>query len=408
MKKYLAFFLVLLLSVSWFAGCENIPLPEFTPAIDVTEPFVGFRAESMRGIDIESYTRVDLQTLQNYQSVYGAYAAHAYYDTLTAEQQTVYRILQYALDHGMRCLFIDTRVLPDVAEQVNLILDCLALDHPMVDQNLFWTHGGTAQITIPNPNPFSKEPGQTLSGVLLDIAEFDGQKLEKKKAAIAVAEKVLKDLPESASDREKAEFIYRYLGNHVEYYVAEDRGPERDFLYDALVEGKSLCDGFANAYSLLCNMAGVPCAEKMFTPTDNAEDNSGHTWNAVCLEGVWYNVDATGADEVKQEYPTLMNFGFSDALLEYDVDLEERAPKCTRELIEPDVTVSKTSKAGSQVKTAWKSVKKTGRNYVIVCFPEGKPKDSVMQKIANSLQKGITYVSKVTRTGEAIYYIFPE
>ena len=70
--------------------------------------------------------------------------------------------------------------------------------------------------------------------------------------------------------------------------------------------------------------------------------------------------------------------------------------------------MTKTSQAGKQVKNAWKTIKKTDRKYVIVRFPDGEPKKSVMQKIANSLQRGITYISKVTRTGEAIYYIFPE
>ena len=194
----------------------------------------------------------------------------------------------------------------------------------------------------------------------------------------------------------------------MEYFNAGDWGEERDFLYDALVEGKSICDGFANAYSLLCNMAGIPCIEKQYTPGDADGDWEGHTWNAVYLDGAWYNVDATGASEVKDKYPTLMNFGFSDAYLEYPVDYEQRVPKCESNLIPPDVTVAKTSKAGSQVKSAWKTVKKTGRKYVVVIFAGGNPQKSVLQKIANSLRKDITYVSKVTRTGQAIYYIFPK
>lgn len=407
MKKWIAMLLALLLACGCLSGCEEIPMPEYTPAIDVTEPFIGFRAESQRGIDLESYTRVELSLLENYTSVYGDYGETVYYDTLTPQEQTVYRIAQYAMDNEMRCLFIDARVLPEINDRITEILHCLALDHPLVEQNLYFTYG-MADITIPNPNPFSQEPGQTVTGLVLDVSEFTAEKLEKKKSAIVAAERILKDMPANVEDARKAEYLYRYLGTHVEYYIAEDRGPERDYLYDALVEGRSLCDGFTNAYSLLCNMAGIPCVEKMYTPTLASSEQSGHTWNVVLLDGVWYNVDATAAEEVAGEHPRLSRFAFSDELLEYEVDYEDRAPKCEEDLIPPDVTVTKSSKAGSQVKKAWKTVKKTGRAYVIVRFPGGEQKSSVMQKIANSLQKNIAYYHDVTHTGEAIYYIFPE
>lgn len=407
MKKGIALLLALLLSVSCFAGCENIPIPEFTPAIDVSEPFVGFRAEKTKEADLEGYERISAELFDTYESEYAAYGATVYYDSLTQQEQRVYHIVQYAMDHSQPCIFIDDRLLEGIGEDLEEILFCLALDHPLLEQNVNWQYWG-ADYMIPNLNPFSKEPGERLSGVILEIKEFTPAKLEKKKSAILAAERILKELPVTESDEKKAEFLYRYLGNHVEYFNAEDWGEERDFLYDALVEGKTLCDGFANAYSLLCNMAGITCVEKMYTPPQDAEDREGHTWNAVYLDGAWYNVDATGSAEVKDKYPTLMNFGFSDAYLEYEVDYEQRVPKCESNLIPPDVTVTKTSKAGSQVKSAWKTVKKTGRKYVVVNFTGGEPKKSVLQKIANSLRKDITYVSKVTRTGEAIYYIFPK
>lgn len=407
MKKYVALCLVLLLSLSCFSGCVNVPLPEYTPAIDISTPFIGFRPEKTVDADLEGYERVELDAINAHVPEYAGYGATAYYDTLTDLEQTIYRIVQYAMDKCMPCVFIDARLLPKLEEEMEEILFCIALDNPLLEQNMNWQYWGASYL-IPNPNPFSNEPGQKLEGVIVEVKEFTPEKLEKKKKAIVAAQQILEGMPSADQDQQKAEYLYRYLGEHVEYFNAEDWGEERDFLYDALCERKTLCDGFANAYSLLCNMEGITCVEKMYTPGVDDEENEGHTWNAVLLDGVWYNVDPTGADEVQGDYPTLMNFGFSDALLEYAVDYEDRAPKCEQELIEPDVTVTKTSQAGKQVKNAWKTIKKTDRKYVIVRFPDGEPKKSVMQKIANSLQRGITYISKVTRTGEAIYYIFPE
>lgn len=407
MKKFFALFLALLLSVSALTGCEDVPMPEYTPAIDVSTPFIGFRPEKPVGADLEGYERVELDVILAHVPEYAGYGASVYYDTLTPQEQTVYRIVQYAMDHCQPCIFIDARLLKGVAVELEEILFCIALDNPLLEQNVNWQYWG-ADYVIPNPNPFSNEPGQKLSGMILEVKEFTPEKLEKKKSAILAAEQILKDMPTNVEDWRKAEYLYRHLGTHVEYFNAEDWGEERDFLYDALVEGKTLCDGFSNAYSLLCNMADIPCVEKLYTPPKDSEDRDGHTWNAVLLDGVWYNVDATASEEVTGEHPRLSRFAFSDDLLEYAVDYEERAPKCEEDLIPPDVTVTKSSKAGSQVKKAWKTVKKTGRAYVIVRFPGGEQKNSVMQKIANSLQKGITYYTDITRSGEAIYYIFPE
>lgn len=407
MKKQLTFILALLLIFSCLAGCEDVPMPEYTPAIDLSTPFIGFRLEKTKQADLEGYDRVELEDVLAHVPEYAGYGATVYFDTLTQQEQTIYRIVQYAMDHCQPCIFIDNRLLEEVSVEVEEILYCIALDNPLLEQNVNWQYWG-ADYVIPNPNPFSNEPGEKLSGIILEVKEFTQEKLEKKKSAILTAERILKDMPANVEDWRKAEYLYRYLGTHVEYFNAQDFGAERDFLYDALVTGKTLCDGYANAFSLLCNMAQIPCVEKMYTPPEDSDEKAGHTWNAVLLDGIWYNVDATASVEVAGDHPHLSRFAFSDELLEYTVDYEKRAPKCEEDLIPPDVTVTKSSKAGSQVKKAWKTVKKTGRKYVIVRFSGGEQKSSVMQKIANSLQKDITYYVDITRTGEAIYYIFPK
>ena len=399
MKKMLSVFFSLLLLLCLF-GCSKIQVAQYTPTVDLTDPFVGFRKESTRTVDLESYTRIALAELEDYQSKYADYGETCYFDTLEPEQQTVYHIIQYAMDHAMPCLFIDKRVLPDIESEMELILHCLALDQPLLEQNLHWSYG-VATVEISNPILAAGANGQSVTGIVLEISEFTTEKMEKKEQALLVAGQILKDLPATATPREKAEYLYRYLGANVEYHVAEDRGPERDYLYDALVERKTLCDGFANAYSLLCNMAGVPCVEKEYTN----KDGSGHTWNAVFLDGVWYNVDATAAKESNDGNSLLTHFCFPDELLKTAADYEDRAPKCEKYLVPPDVTVSNIAEVGALVKTAWNTVKETDRDYVVVRFPDGEQTKDVMQEISNALRCGISYYCEKTRTGEAIYYI---
>lgn len=58
--------------------------------------------------------------------------------------------------------------------------------------------------------------------------------------------------------------------------------------YSALCMGSTVCAGYAQAYELLCNGAGVDAA--VVTSTD-------HEWNKVRMEDSWYNVDCTWDDQ---------------------------------------------------------------------------------------------------------------
>ncbi len=101
-------------------------------------------------------------------------------------------------------------------------------------------------------------------------------------------------LPNDATAIEKAEYIFNYLVTHIEYdqeavKIAE-KNPADWPKYDAFyLEGvflynKAVCDGIAKAYSLLCNIEGIPCVEVV---------GPGHAWNRVKVDNRWYVVDAT-------------------------------------------------------------------------------------------------------------------
>ncbi len=63
-------------------------------------------------------------------------------------------------------------------------------------------------------------------------------------------------------------------------------------VYGALVEGTAQCEGYANAFSYLCDIAGI---ENITVRGANAKGDS-HVWNKVRIDGEWYNVDLTWDD----------------------------------------------------------------------------------------------------------------
>ncbi len=63
--------------------------------------------------------------------------------------------------------------------------------------------------------------------------------------------------------------------------------------YGALVNGYAVCQGYAEAFKLICDKYNIPCV--YITGTANG---GGHGWNAVQMDdGKWYLVDATWDDQ---------------------------------------------------------------------------------------------------------------
>ena len=78
-----------------------------------------------------------------------------------------------------------------------------------------------------------------------------------------------------------------------------------------LTRGLGICEGYKDAYALLLTAAGIENKEIR----DIAD---GHTWNAVKLDGEWYQIDATWNDSAYDGYDfdaTHLYFGLTDELM---------------------------------------------------------------------------------------------
>lgn len=82
------------------------------------------------------------------------------------------------------------------------------------------------------------------------------------------------------SEREKALFFYEWVYSQVEY----DTELKRKTVYEAVMEGRSVCWGYVSAYLMLCRMAGMGC-EPVY--------GGGHAWNRVWIDGGWKHCDIT-------------------------------------------------------------------------------------------------------------------
>lgn len=103
---------------------------------------------------------------------------------------------------------------------------------------------------------------------------------------------------ESTTDYQKVQAVYEYIAAHTTYDYAhlEDEDYKLQYTaYAALVNGTSVCQGYANLLYRMLGECGVPC--RIITGVGITDTGSGgHAWNIVQLNGVWYNVDLTWDD----------------------------------------------------------------------------------------------------------------
>ena len=107
-----------------------------------------------------------------------------------------------------------------------------------------------------------------------------------------------------ATDFDTALNLYDWIMANTEY----DKTYQYYGADGALLRGTGVCDSYSKAYYLLMRAAGIDCYRHVSTNTTGDK----HSWNAICLDGQWYQVDATWDDSngTLHEY-----FCITDALM---------------------------------------------------------------------------------------------
>ncbi|MGE5389956.1 MAG: transglutaminase domain-containing protein [Deltaproteobacteria bacterium] len=110
------------------------------------------------------------------------------------------------------------------------------------------------------------------------------------------ADKIIESLLENnQTDYEKEKLLHDYIINNCRYdYDNYQRGaiPETSrTAYGVLLQGRGVCQGYAEAMNILCRKAGL---SSMMVKGQSRGEN--HAWNLVEIEGKYYHVDPTWDD----------------------------------------------------------------------------------------------------------------
>ena len=132
------------------------------------------------------------------------------------------------------------------------------------------------------------------------------------------AKKILRTIvDDSMTDFQKTHAIVDWLSASVTYNWAladelNAASPSSDtynkyyayrelYLEGAILDGLAVCNGYAKAVSLLCGIEGIPCYKIKGASGKGSGDvtpvYAQHAWNKVYIEGSWYVLDSTWANE---------------------------------------------------------------------------------------------------------------
>lgn len=156
---------------------------------------------------------------------------------------------------------------------------------------------------------------------------------EEKKTAGEQADAVISDwlsgLAASADDYTKARYIYETLVDRVEYTAG---AADNQNILSVFLNGKSVCQGIANAAAVLLQREGLQAAVVRGTA-----DGSPHAWNLVRLDGEYYYLDATwgipdfldGSGQPKQVNYAYLNVTSEELSTTHTADVDFPLPDCT-------------------------------------------------------------------------------
>jgi len=123
-----------------------------------------------------------------------------------------------------------------------------------------------------------------------DTANYLDEAKERFKASAA---NVLAGVETIEGTYQRERYVHDVLLMLVSY---DENAAMNQSAYSALVNGKSVCAGYARAFQYLMQQLNIPC---YYCTGYTGED---HAWNIVNIDGMYYNVDVTWADGAQAIY----------------------------------------------------------------------------------------------------------
>lgn len=210
-------------------------------------------------------------------------------------------------------------------EQVVKIHEYVCADNP----ELFWVNGYQIQ-------PY-EVAGQTVQIKYSGLYTMNrGQRKNYQDALAKVTDVWLEEIAKCSDEYAKVKKAYDLIVSNTKY-VSE--AVESQNMVSVFINGKSVCQGYAEAFQYLLKCSGIQNV-LVFGTAFNGEETQPHTWNMVRIDGNYYQFDVTwgepnyqadeiGTNEVNWEI-SYKYFGITDKemYVNHTVDMSVPLPEC--------------------------------------------------------------------------------
>lgn len=157
----------------------------------------------------------------------------------------------------------------------------------------------------PSVRDLPKGDGYLLTVKLNYLMDKD-EAMAKKDAFDRKVEEIVSQARAAGGTFEQVLYVHDYLCENVIYDKAlyEEKQLDTPIItaYGALMEGKTVCSGYTQAFELLMRELGYDCGAE-FTNYGKVSGFEGHVWNYVELDGEYYYFDLTWDDQDIEEMP---------------------------------------------------------------------------------------------------------
>ncbi len=122
-------------------------------------------------------------------------------------------------------------------------------------------------------------------------------------------------MTDCTTEREIAMRFYSWITENIEYDYEFDTVYQYFSSKKTVETKKGICFDYANLFAVMCRYADIPC---YVVDGYMREDTSRrHTWNRVCFDETWWNVDTT-YDSIRLRQGSALQ-GFVDIGKDYKV-----------------------------------------------------------------------------------------
>lgn len=366
------------------------------PALGISSSNTLYYFGNDTSISADGTISLGKEDVLGYSSKYSDTMTGYFKEQLDENETYIYNAFMYASENGYSDVFLPEEVFDngsyDRLQELEYVITFLSCDSPFVAHN----------YTTDNKLSGNVEQFAGKSYHHIQLETLGKEYTSRREAAYEKAKSVVASIPSDCdTQKQKAQYLYDYVAENS-VYVTDGYSTRNIPIADLLIDGKAICDGYADTVTMLFNMAGIETASANGV---NTEKNEGHTVNFAKLDGEYYYFDAS-ADSIINEkrFKPAFYFGMSweevSDSFTFSAEFEDRCPKAEKSLLSNNVDIVISDNSDATVEKMAELLKSGGDTGIIVRFDESvtdEERKSITSDTAGKVGEQLASISAANR-----------